>query len=70
MKTKTIAWIMDGTMPDDLVSVLICDSCGEVGEGFHDEGWRWACAALIDGPLRAWAHLPEGPEPSEEGGRP
>lgn len=63
---ETITWITDGSLPDSDITVLICGSLAtEVDTGFNDGSvWRWCFdGSRTKGPIKAWAHLPEGPKP-------
>lgn len=55
-------WIaVEDELPDDEISVLVCDSSGDVEMGFLDEGeWRNADASRIHATILGWCEVPEG----------
>jgi hypothetical protein len=53
-------------MPDDGIAVLLCDSCGEVFEGYREAGY-WVLPGLVERDIVAWADMPEPPAWYQEG---
>jgi len=62
-----MTWLrcVDG-MPDDGIAVLLCDSCGEVFEGYREAGY-WVLPGLVERDIVAWADMPEPPAWYQEG---
>ena len=55
-------------MPDDESAVLLCDSCGEVFEGYRDAGcWVLPTSHNVERYIVAWADMPAPPAWYQEG---
>lgn len=64
---STVDWIdVDEEMPDDCETVLIATDHGEVDAAFHiEDHWVWSTGHTVAGPVLAWCHLPEAPQPTK-----
>lgn len=61
---ETIAWTVDGTLPDADFTVLVCTRDGDVDAAFYTgDRWYWVGTEqrIKDLEIKAWAHLPKGP---------
>lgn len=58
--------VVDG-LPDDDITVIVCDADGDVGVGFLEAGCWYDFTAFPYNPeITHWMHLPEAPEVKRE----